>query len=235
MILLALFMLSFGTPASGETLPEWFLPLREAVYEQELTAAEIEPIYRDISAKARASLSGEAQYIMLSRSEYMMGRAYRYEERKDEAAARFGEGMAFAQKALDIRKSAEAWQMLAENLSQSCAVRSTSFAIANGLNVEKYAKNALAIDGRNAAAGIIVASRWVYAPAPFYNHNRGIEMMSAVLNGSDNDKDDLFNIYSAIGYAYMQQKKNAEAKTWLLKSLEVYPTHKYVQSLIEKL
>jgi len=235
MILLALFMLSFGVPASGETLPEWFLPLREAVYEQELTAAEIEPIYRDISAKARASLSGEAQYIMLSRCEYMMGRAYRYEERKDEAAARFGEGMAFAQKALDIRKSAEAWQMLAENLSQSCAVRSTSFAIANGLNVEKYAKNALAIDGRNAAAGIIVASRWVYAPAPFYNHNRGIEMMSAVLNESDNDKDDLFNIYSAIGYAYMQQKKNAEAKTWLLKSLEVYPTHKYVQSLIEKL
>ena len=235
MILLTLFLFLISVPASGETLPDWFLPLREAIYEQQLTADEIEPLYRDISAEARASLSGEAQYIILSRCEYMMGRAYQFEMRKDEAAAHYSEGMIMAQKALDIRKSSEAWQMLAENLSQSCVVRSTSFVIANGLNVEKYAKNALAIDSKNAAAMIIVASRWVYAPSPFHNHRRGIAMMSAILNGANIEKDDLFNIYSAIGYAYMQQKKRTDAEEWLLKSLEIYPTHKYVQSLLEKL
>jgi Tfp pilus assembly protein PilF len=59
-------------------------------------------------------------------------------------------------------------------------------------------------------------------------------MMSAVLNESDMDKDDMFNVYSAIGYAYVQQKKYTQARPWLLKSLEVYPTNKYVQTLLAK-
>jgi hypothetical protein len=46
--------------------------------------------------------------------------------------------------------------------------------------------------------------------------------------------DDLFNVYSAIGYVYIQQKKYTEAKPWLLLSLEVYPTNKYVRSLLGK-
>ena len=234
MVLLAFFMLFSGVPASGETLPAWFLPLRDAVYEQQLTAAEIEPLYREISGRARALLSGEAQYIMLSRCEYMMGRAYQYEERKDEASARYSEGMNMAQRALDIKASSEAWQMLAENLSQSCAVRSASYAIANGLNVEKYAKNALALNRRNAAAQIMIAARWVYAPSPFHNFNRGIEMMSAIPNESDMEKDDMFNVYLAVGYAnmHMRPRNVPAARQWLSKSLEIYPTNKYAQSLL---
>ncbi len=146
-------------PVSAETLPEWFLPLREALYEQELTSEQIMPIYQDVSAQARSSLTGARQLIMLSRCEFLMGRAYQYEERKSEAVPHYEEGMLFAQRALDLSPSAEAWQMLAENLSQSCAVKSVSFAMANGLNVEKYAKNALAIDSRNAASQILIAAR----------------------------------------------------------------------------
>jgi tetratricopeptide (TPR) repeat protein len=191
-------------------------------------------MYREISDKAKTALSGEAQYIILSRCEYMMARAYQYEERKNEAAAHYEEGINWAQKALDKRESAEAWQMMAENISQSCAVRPTSYAIANGLKVEKYAKNALALNSRNAAAQIMIASRWVYAPAPFHNYRKGIEMMTAVLTGSDMEKDDMFNTYLAIGYTYVQQKKYTEARPWLLKSLEVYPTNEYVQTLLAK-
>jgi tetratricopeptide (TPR) repeat protein len=230
MILLVL-LLFFQGSIFAQTLPEWYIPLREAVYEQRLTANEIAPMYREISARARTSLSGAPQLIMLSRCEYMMGRAFLFEERKDEAAARFSDGMDYAQRALNVQESAEAWVMLAENLSQSCVVRSVAFAMANGLNVEKYSKNALAINRRNAAASIMIASRWVYAPPPFHNYRRGIEMMSAIINECDMEKDDMFNVYSGIGYAYIQMRNSAQARTWLTRALEIYPTNRYVQNL----
>jgi len=229
-----LFFFVLNANISAEPLPEWFTPLRDAVYEQVLTADEIFPLYQKTSENAKNNLSDAPLYVTLSRCEYMMGRAYQYEERKDEAAARYADGIKWAQKALDIQASSEAWRMLAENISQSCAVKSASYAMANGLNVEKYSKNALEIDKRNAAARIMIAARWVYAPSPFNNYNKGIEMMTAIPQECDSDKDDLFNIYIAIAYAYIQQKKYSQAKPWLLKCLEVYPSNKYAQSLLAK-
>jgi tetratricopeptide (TPR) repeat protein len=214
--------------------PNYFLPLRDAVYAQELSADEIIPLYRDALGKAHESLAGPELYVMLSRCEYMMGRAYQYEERKNEAAARYAEGITWAEKALETRESAEAWQMLAENISQSCAVRPVSYALANGLKVEQYAKKALKLDSYNAAALYMVAARWVFAPSPFNNYKKGIQMMEDIITRGNMEQDDRFNVYSAIGYAYFQQKKYVEARPWFLKSLEVYPTNKYVRSLLEK-
>jgi tetratricopeptide (TPR) repeat protein len=191
-------------------------------------------LYRDALGKARENLASHELYIMLSRCEYMMGRAYQYEERKDEAAARYAEGIAWAEKALEAEESAGAWQMLAENISQSCAVRPVSYAMANGLKVERYAKNALELDPRNAAALYMVAARWVFAPSPFNNYKKGIQMMEDIITRGNMEQDDRFNVYSAIGYAYFQQKKYAEARPWFLKSLEVYPTNKYIKGLLEK-
>jgi tetratricopeptide (TPR) repeat protein len=234
MILLALLFLT-GIPASSETLPEWFIPLREAIYEQKLKADEIVPIYLDISNTAKSSLSGAGLYVMLSRCEYMIGRAYAFEDRKTDAAAHYDEGIKYAEKALETLKTAEAYLMLAENISQSCTVRPASYAIANGLKVEKYAKNALEIDNRNAAAQFLIAARWVYAPSPFHNYKKGIEMLNAIPDESNMDKDDTFNVYSSIGYAYLQQKNNLLARTWLSRSAEIYPTNKYVQTLLSQL
>jgi tetratricopeptide (TPR) repeat protein len=214
--------------------PDWFLPLREAIYEQNLKADAIVPLYEETENRAKAVLSGADLYVTLSRCEYMMGRAYQDEQRKAEAADRYDQGMKWAEQAINVLPSAEAWQMLAENLSQACAVRSTSYVMKNGLNVEKYAKNALAINGRNAAAQYMIAARWVFAPAPFNNIRKGLDMMQAILAEADPEKDDLFNVYFAIGYAYIQQKKHAQARPWLLKSLEVYPSNKYALSLLEK-
>jgi tetratricopeptide (TPR) repeat protein len=232
-IFLAVFFIS-GSILNAEPLPDFFIPLRDAVYEQNLTADKIVDVYRAVRDEAERSLSGAGQLVVLSRCEYMMGRAYQYEERKNEAAARYAEGITWAEKALDAGAGAEAWQMLAENISQSCAVRSVSYAMANGLKVEKYAKNALELEARNAAALYMVAARWVFAPSPFNNYKKGIQMMEEIITGGDMERDDRFNVYSAIGYAYYQQKKFTEARPWFLKSLEVYPTNKYARNLLEK-
>jgi tetratricopeptide (TPR) repeat protein len=222
-------------PVAGAfSFPAYFLALRDAVYAQELDADGIVPLYRDALDRARESLAGPELHIMLSRCEYMMGRAYQYEDRKAEAAARYEEGISWAERALEAGESAEIWRMLAENISQSCAVRPVSYAMANGLKVERYAKNALKLDPRNAAALYMAAARWVFAPPPFNNYRRGIQMMEEIITGGDMDRDDRFNVYSAIGYAYFQQKKYAEARPWLLKSLEAYPTNKFVRGLLDK-
>jgi tetratricopeptide (TPR) repeat protein len=122
----------------------------------------------------------------------------------------------------------------AENLSQCCAVSGVAYAMANGLDVDKFAKNALALNSRNAAAQYLSAARWVFAPAPLNNLKKGIEMMMDILVKGDMEKDDRFNVNSAIGYAYVQQKKYAEARPWLLKSLEIYPSNKFAAELLEK-
>jgi tetratricopeptide (TPR) repeat protein len=226
------FLLSAVFPQADEA-PGFFISLRDAVYEQNLKADEIRILYRDALEKAK-SLAEPQKSVILSRSEYMMGRAYQYEERKDEAASRYEEGINWAQKAIDGGAGDSGWQMLAENISQSCAVKSVGYAMSNGLKVEKYAKNALELNSRNAACQYMVAARWVFAPSPFNNLKKGVQMMTDIPETGDMERDDEFNVYSAIGYAYIQQKKYTEAKPWLLKSLEIYPSNKYVQSLLLK-
>ena len=235
-ILFFLFVVAVFYPVSlnADILAEWLIPLREAVYEQQLNASEIEPLYLTAKSTSTAHLSGTALDLALSRCEYFMGRVLHFENRFDEAAARYAEGIRLAEKTLETAPSAEAWVLMAENLSQSCVVRSTAFTMANGLNVERYARNALGYDSRNAAAQHLIAARWVYAPAPLHNFRRGIEMMEAIITGGDMQKDDRFNVYVAIGYAYVQQRRYTEARPWLLRALEVYPTNKYVSELLSK-
>jgi len=232
--MLALFLPAFCVGLWAENLQEWLIPLREAIYEQKLDADNIKPLYFAAKTAADENCSGAELDLALSRCEYFMGRAFQYYKRNNEAFAHYMEGIKFAEKALESAPSADAWVMRAENLSQSCAVGSVAYAIKNGLNVEKFAKNALALNSRNAAAQYLVASRWVFAPAPFSNHKRGIEMMTDILEKGDMEKDDNFNVNSAIGYAYVQQKKFADAKPWLLKSLEIYPSNRYAAELLEK-
>jgi len=232
--MLALLLPAFCVGLWAENLQEWLIPLREAVYEQKLNADNIKPLYSAAKTAANANCSGAALDLALSRCEYFMGRAFQFEKRNNEAFASYQEGIKFAEKALGTAPSDGAWVMRAENLSQSCAVGTVAYAMANGLNVEKFAKNALALNSRNAAAQIIIAARWVYAPAPFNNHRKGIEMMTDILEKGDMEKDDHFNVNTAIGYAYIQQKKYADARPWLLKSLEIYPSNKFIAELLNK-
>jgi tetratricopeptide (TPR) repeat protein len=233
--LFLLFLVFCTAGLLAESLPEWLIPLREAVYEQRLTAAGVEPLYLAAKADAVRRLSaGPARDLALSRCEYFMGRVYQFDKRNADAAARYAEGLSLAENVARTAPSAGAWLLMAENLSQACAVRSTAYAMANGLSVEKYAKNALALDSRNAAAQYIVAARWVYAPPPLNNLRRGLEMMEAIITNGTMEKDDQFNVYSAIGYAYVQQRNYADAGPWLVRALEVYPSNKFARELLEK-
>jgi len=248
MVFLIVLLFTSAPLGFSQNLPEWYIPLREAVYEQVLPADAIFPLYQNISGRVKTSFSGYDQSILLSRCEYMMGRAYLDAERKTEASVCFESGMSFARRALDARETDEAWVMLAENLSQNIAARSTNtfYVMGNGLKVSEYAEKALSLNPRNAAAQYMIAARWVFAPSPFNNIRRGIEMMTAIQTNAEMGKDDTFNVYSALGYAYIEQRKSArnraaieeagnQARVWLNRSLNIYPTNKFVQSLLAQL
>jgi tetratricopeptide (TPR) repeat protein len=231
---LALFLHVFCFGLWAESLPEWLVPLREAVYEQKLGADDIKPLYLAAKTAANVNCSGTVLNLSLSRCEYFMGRAFQYYKRNDEARVHFRQGIKLAENALNAAPSADAWVLRAENLSQDLSIGPWTYTAANGLDVEKFAKNALALNSRNAAAQYLVAARWVFAPAPFSNHKRGIVMMMDILENGDMEKDDRFNVHIAIGYAYIQQKKYTDARPWLLKALEIYPSNKYAVELLEK-
>ena len=231
-----LFLAAFFAAAGiyGDDFPDWYISLRDALYGQVLSSQDILGLYNIAQEQAKKDLTGADLSIMLSRSEYIMGRALMYENKKSDADPYFVRGMDYAQKSLDLKPSAEGWQMLAENISQLCTIRPVPWVMANGLKVEQYSKNALKLDPGNTDAQYMIAARYVYAPAPFHDYNKGIKMMQDILNNYDNrlQKDDRFNVYSAIGYTFIQQKKKSDARPWLQKALEVYPTNKFVGNLL---
>ncbi|MDR2730839.1 MAG: tetratricopeptide repeat protein [Treponema sp.] len=234
MMVFVILLIAAAIPLHAQYLPDWFLPLREAVYEQCQTPEEIEKIYREITGKIMQIYSGDTQKVMLSRCEYLMGRAYQDNKRDEEARPHYQKGIKLAEEVTKTAPGAQAWLVLAENLSQACSLGPWPYTIANGLNVEKFSKNALSYDSRCAAAKYLIAARWVFAPAPFNNIKKGIEMMQDIFNTCDMGKDDIFDVNSAVGYAYIQQKKYADARPWLIKALDIYPANKYAGEMLKK-
>jgi len=227
-------LLTAGLVLQAERLPEWMVPLREAIFEQVLTVEEIRPLYLAANAAARQHTSGTNQYLALSQASFFMGRALLFEERNPEARPYFAEGLRLAELAAETSPSAEAWVLRSKNLGHLIqADGRATFAMTNGLDVERFARNALKLDPRNAVAQQTLAARWVFAPRPFGNIRRGIEMMEAILENADVGKVDVFNVASSIGWAHVQQRNFSDAIPWLEMALEIYPTNRFALELFE--
>ncbi|ERJ94235.1 tetratricopeptide repeat protein [Treponema lecithinolyticum ATCC 700332] len=214
--------------------PASLADFRDAMYSDPLNHSFLLGEYEKTKADIQNSLQDYDLYVALARCDYYMGRSYGYAKIKTEAAKYYDSALEHVQKALHIRKDgAEALLLQGENISQNCAVKPTSYAMSNGLKVGKIAKQVVAADKKNGAALYLLYAQYIYAPGAFRNLERGIKEMKAVLADPDVylEKDDVFNINSAIGYAYVHQEKYDEALPWIEKALEVYPTNFFVLTL----
>lgn len=227
----------FADVNTHDVLWDEYIVLRDAMYNNEHSADGLLSLYDVAVATAKEKFSEDTLLVALSRCEYIMGRAYSYEENKDAAGARYDAGDKFAEEALDIRESATAHLMRGENISQNCSVKPVSYALSHGTKIAGLAKKVLKLDEDYGAAMYLQTAQHIYAPSPFHNHKKGIREMQEILEDSSVrlEKDDRFNLISAIGYGYLQREEIDEARTWLLKALEVYPGNKYVQSLLKDL
>lgn len=227
----------FAEINTHDVLWDEFIVLRDAMYNNEASADGLLPLYDAAVASARENFSDDTLLVALSRCEYIMGRAYSYEENKDAAGARYDAGDAYAVQALDIRETATAHLMRGENISQNCSVKPVSYALSHGTKVGGLAKKTLKLDKTYGAAMYLQTAQHIYAPSPFHNHKKGIREMQEILEDSSVrlERDDEFNLTSAIGYGYLQRKEPDEARKWLERALEIYPGNKYVQSLLKDL
>ncbi|MDR2097219.1 MAG: hypothetical protein LBP37_01695 [Spirochaetaceae bacterium] len=214
--------------------PDWFTPLRDAVYGSAGDAAYAARLGGEVEERAKRELDGTELLNMLSYCEFLIAKAYMAEKDDSVAEARFQNGFNYADSSVKDKPSSNAYRMMAENLSQLCTLKPTAWVIANGLKVERYAKKGLEYDKRNGACAFLIASRWVYAPAPFSNVKKGIADMKKILSGAyDLQKEDYFNVYYSIAYGYNRNKQTEEVKPWLEKALAIYPENKNALDFIQ--
>ena len=219
----------FAAESWRDRLPSWLLALRDAVYEQKMGTEAVYSVYSTAKSRAETELSGVEKLNALSLCEYFMGRTYQYYKQDSRALSSYEGGLALAERSLKEKETSDGWVLRSNNLAQIITLKNWTYAMAHGLDVAKFAENALKINSRNATARYIIASRWVYAPQPFHDIPKGISLMKEIISGNyELQKDDLFNVYSSLAYAYLRDKNKTEARTWIEKALTIYPSNKYV-------
>jgi tetratricopeptide (TPR) repeat protein len=214
--------------------PEWFFPLRDAVYGQTCAIDKILSLYQEARQNIKQLPSGDMFFTMLSRCECMMGRAYMLEGQKSEAANYFEGGVTYAEQSIVEKPTEAGYQMLAENISQLCTAKSIFWVMANDSKAEQYAKEALRLNPYNVSAQLTLAVRYVLTPPPFSDYSKGLQILQKIPleNIEGMQRDDLFNVYWFTGFVYNKQKNYEESRIRFEKALTIYPTNKYVRELL---
>lgn len=159
------------------------------------------------------------------------------ESKNRQAARYFDQAIDLGKQALKIQKGSDAYALLCNGISANCIAKNTAYIIANGLKVNSYAKKAVQANYSNGTAYYLGNCQNVYAPAPFCKVKDGKTRMSSLLETPyiKNEKFDVFNILSAIGYCCQRMDEKEEAIQWYEKSLEIYPDNVSVNRLLKKL
>lgn len=231
------FLLSILKFSYSTTLPAEYFSMRESMYNFEKSAKEIENDLSIYTNKSMNEYEGYELHLILARYEYIAGRAFFYEKNNNSACLHYEKGIEYAKKAVKEDSNAESLLIYAENISAACTVKPVSWVIVWGAKIAGLDKKILKLDPSNAAALYMLNSQDVYAPKPLCNWSRGLKNMTSMLKNKTLkiEKDDMFNIVSAIGYAYMMKKDKENAIKHFEKSLLVYPNNLYVKGLIAKL
>ena len=215
-----------------------YVELRDSVYNNSYDLDGIKNLYTKAVESANLNFTGNDLSIALSRCDFILGLYYTFTEKKELASQTFDTGIAFAELALKNHKDDYlATLMYAENLCQNCGVKPFSYVVKNGPKIQVWADKTLTINPNSGSAMYLLYAQYIFAPAPFANYKKGLNEMYQVLQKPNVilQKDDTFNITSAIGYAYFKLQENEKAVQWLNKSLEIYPDNLFVNSLMSQL
>jgi tetratricopeptide (TPR) repeat protein len=220
----------------GESIP--WLEFRDAVFGQDISIVDAQRLFQEAVRLVGETPEDSERYVVLSRCEYLMGRVYQDHGRKDEAIAHFEKGINLAEMSLSRGSEAsapvkaQAYEMIATNIGQLCMLRSTVWVMANGSKVEENAKKARQLDSQNAGSLYLLASRWAFGPGIFGDPKRGIAELEAILGSQAVlQRDNYFNVYSALAYANLRMNRNHEALSWVQKSIALYPSNKFALDL----
>jgi tetratricopeptide (TPR) repeat protein len=226
------------TPIIQETrhLPNSFYVFRDAIYMQNSSTVQIVRLYAAAKEEIERTLSGAELYITLSRCAYLAGITFQAEGRKNEAAAYYDQGIAWAEDSLSIRPTSEGYQYLAANIALSCWVKPLSYAMANVSKIEENAQKALVLNPQNWAAHYIIAVKYIQALWPVGNLKRGANLLREIISHDlgSLEREDLCNIYLAMAVVCQKEKKTDEERIWQERALALYPTNRFRETLLRK-
>ena len=226
-----LFCLFIFLPATlhAQVLPASFINFRDTVYLQNKTLPDTVRLYTSAKQDIKNMFSGADLYLALARCEYLMGITFRAEDRTNEAAAYFEQGIAWAEDSLAIHPSSEGYRVLGTNIAFLCEVR-RSYGMKNIGKIEENAKKALELDPGNLVAKHLIAVRYITAPWPLSDLRKGGALLDEIMrqNYLTLEKEDLFNLYLILELVCLKQKKNEEAQIWSERGASLYPTNNFI-------
>jgi tetratricopeptide (TPR) repeat protein len=234
-----LFLLVTGlfAEAPSPSRAVWFIQLRDAVYEQELSSSEVLPIFTTARAQAETIVSEHERYIMFARCENLMGQVYAREGEKNEAAAYYKRGESFAKSALKIETSSEALTMQAESIGLLCNIKGLGYQMANGVRFLGIVNSAINRAPDNYEAINLLAACYAFPDPPFHNLNRAKKLLNDILENDNENihKEVRFNAYYAMGVVCQRQKRFDDAMVWFTKASAIYPTNNDVQQRLKEI
>ena len=226
----------FATVNNSLILWQEYISLRDCVYNNISNVSNLLEMYNKAVKVAYDIFSNDKLLIALSRCEFIMGRAYLFENDKQNAAKHFISGAEYAQKSLEIKDSGMGILMYAENISQNCLLQPMTYVIKYGSKIKGLAKEALQKEPSSGAALFLMNAQLIYAPAPFSNYKKGIKELEKILTLENIwlEKDDLFNIFSTLGLGYLELKDKENALAYFNYALELYPGNIHIRKIVEE-
>jgi tetratricopeptide (TPR) repeat protein len=218
----------------ADNFPGSFCTFREAVYAQNTGLLELMRLYTRAKEDIESTFTGADLYTSLSRCEYLMGLSFQTEGKKNEAAAFYEQGIAWAEESLLRQPTSEGYRLLGTNISLLCGAR-RSYALLNFGSIEKNANKAIDLDPQNLTAYYLIAAKYVAAPWPFGNTRKGASLLEEITrkNIESMEKEDMFNVYLMLELACIKLKKDMEAQIWREKAATLYPTNNFISVLLQ--
>lgn len=228
----------------------------DAYYNHQITGdASLKSYYDAAVASASSFADDYSKKVHLARCEYYYGMKLmetydvsnmtkidvndtgNTESVNSRAGKYFDNAISYAQQALKIKAGTDAYAIHSQAISANCTAKSVAYVIGNGLSVGNIAKKAIKADPKNGNAAFLAAAQDIYAPKPFDNITKGRNAMLKILDDSSMvlESFDKFNIYSSIGFSYMRQNNNDEARAWFKKCQAIYPQNYSVKQFLSQM
>jgi tetratricopeptide (TPR) repeat protein len=195
---------------------------------------ELMRLYTQAKEDIERTFAGADLYASLSRCEYLMGLSFQIEEKKNEAAAFYEQGIAWAEESLARQPTSEGYRLLGTNISLLCGAR-RSYALSHFSGIEENADRAIDLDPQNLTAYYLIAAKYVAAPWPFGNVRKGISLLEEITtqNIEAMEREDLFNLYLMLELGCLKLKRNQEAQMWHERAASLYPTNNFISVLLK--
>jgi len=234
-IVIIICVFSAQTISASHTInyPNSFSVFRDTVYMQNRSLLETMRLYAAAKLEIENSFSGADRFSLLARCEYLMGITFRAENRNNEAAVYFEQGITWAEESIRIRPTSEGYRLLGTNISFLCEVK-TSYGLGNYRKIEENARKALELDPNNLMAKYLIAAYYISAPWPVSNVRSGLTLLEEILhqNYSGLDWEDQFNLFLMLQAACLKLKRNQEAQIWREGCEAIYPANNFIRFLI---